>query len=103
MARRAGGVAPSPKKSSQSVSPAVAALVIVVVLLAVFALVWKFTTGPARTGGAGGRRGGLFGGRGLKMPTTVTPDTQAKAKIVQEKLLKAMGGQKSSTETVPPP
>jgi len=100
MARTVGGP-PSSKRSSQSVSPAVAALVIVVVLLAVFALVWKFTTGPARSV-EGGRRRGLLGPRGhIKMPATVSPDVAAKAKKVQEDLLKGMGGGKSSTATPP--
>jgi len=100
MARTAGGP-PSSKRSSQSVSPAVAALVIVVVLLAVFALVWKFTSSPTSRGSQAEGRGALLGGSRIKMPTTITPEAAAKAKVVQEKWQKALEGGKSSTATPP--
>jgi len=87
MARSVGGP-PSSRRPTQSVSPAVAALVIVVVLALVVALWLKFTSGPSKQ--TGQKKGGLFGGGKMQMPTTLTPAQIDAAKKVQQGLNQGM-------------
>jgi hypothetical protein len=87
MARTVGGP-PSAKRPGQAVSPAVAALVIVVVLALVVALWLKFTAAPGTRGQRG--RAGLFSGK-VRMPTApLTSQQLGAAKKVHEGMLKGM-------------
>jgi hypothetical protein len=97
MARTVGGP-PSAKRPGQAVSPAVAALVIVVVLALVVALWLKFTAAPgSRTGGS---RAGLFKIK-ARLPTgPLTPKQLEDIKKVHEGLVR--GAQQAGGRTATP-